>query len=35
LPGLAYEAGGWPLSLSLIIVMIAIQALVVATAWKN
>jgi predicted MFS family arabinose efflux permease len=35
LPGLAYEAGGWPLSLSLIVAMIAIQALIVATAWKN
>jgi predicted MFS family arabinose efflux permease len=35
LPGLAYESGGWPLSLSLIVAMIAIQALIVATAWKN
>jgi predicted MFS family arabinose efflux permease len=35
LPGLAYESGGWPLSLSLIVAMIAVQALIVVTAWKN
>jgi len=35
LPGLAYEAGGWPASLALVIGMIAIMALVVATSWKQ
>jgi predicted MFS family arabinose efflux permease len=35
LPGLAYEAAGWTASLALIIGMIAIQAAIVAAAWKN
>ncbi len=35
LPGLAYEAGGWPFSVSLIVAMIGVQALIVATAWRN
>jgi YNFM family putative membrane transporter len=35
LPGLAYEAGGWTASFALIIGMIAIQAAIVAAAWKN
>jgi YNFM family putative membrane transporter len=35
LPGLAYEAGGWTASLVLIVGMIAIQAAIVAAAWKN
>ena len=35
LPGLAYEAGGWPASLALVIGMIGIQATIVAVAWKN
>jgi predicted MFS family arabinose efflux permease len=35
LPGLAYEAGGWPFSVSLIVGMIAVQALIVAAAWRN
>jgi predicted MFS family arabinose efflux permease len=35
LPALAYEAGGWPASCALVLVMIAIMAAIVATAWKN
>jgi len=35
LPGLAYEAAGWPASLALVLAMIAIQAAIVATIWKN
>ncbi|MEX2035946.1 MAG: MFS transporter [Xanthobacteraceae bacterium] len=35
LPGLAYEHGGWPASLALIVGMIALMALVVATSWKR
>jgi len=35
LPGLAYEAAGWPASLALVVGMIGIQALIVAVAWKN
>jgi MFS transporter, YNFM family, putative membrane transport protein len=35
LPGLAYEAGGWSASCALVLAMIAIQAAIVATAWKN
>lgn len=35
LPGLAYEAGGWTASLVLILGMIALQALIVAAAWRN
>ena len=31
LPGLAYEAGGWPYSLALVLGMLAIMALIVAT----
>ena len=34
LPGLAYEAGGWPLSLALVLGMLAIMAIIVATTWK-
>jgi MFS transporter, YNFM family, putative membrane transport protein len=35
LPGLAYEAGGWPYSLALVIGMLAIMAAIVATWWKQ
>jgi MFS transporter, YNFM family, putative membrane transport protein len=35
LPALAYEAAGWPASLALVLGMIAIQAMIVAVAWKN
>ena len=35
LPGLAYEHGGWPASLALIVGMIVLMALVVATSWKR
>jgi predicted MFS family arabinose efflux permease len=35
LPGLAYEAGGWPVSLALVLGMIAIQATIVMSAWRN
>ena len=35
LPALAYEAAGWPASLALVLGMIAIQAAIVAVAWKN
>jgi predicted MFS family arabinose efflux permease len=35
LPGLAYEAAGWPGSLALVLGMIAIQAAIVAAVWKN
>ena len=35
LPGLAYEAAGWPGSLALVVGMIGIQAAIVAVAWKN
>ena len=35
LPGLAYESAGWPAALALIVGMIAIQATIVATVWKN
>ncbi len=35
LPALAYEAGGWPYSLALVIGMLAIMALIVATWWKQ
>ncbi len=34
LAGLAYEAGGWPATLMLVMGMIAIQAVIVATTWK-
>ena len=35
LPGLAYEAGGWSASCALVLGMIALMAVIVATAWKN
>ena len=35
LPGLGYEAGGWPASMALVSCMVAIQAVIVATTWKN
>ena len=35
LPALAYEAGGWPYSLALVIGMLAIMAAIVATWWKH
>ncbi len=35
LPALAYEAGGWPYSLALVIGMLAIMAAIVATGWKQ
>jgi predicted MFS family arabinose efflux permease len=34
LPGLAYEAGGWPYSLVLVLGMLAMQAIIVAKFWK-
>ncbi len=35
LAGLTYEAGGWPAMLALVLGMLAIQAVIVATAWKH
>jgi YNFM family putative membrane transporter len=35
LPGLAYEAAGWPASLAMVLAMIAIMAAIVATFWKE
>ncbi len=35
LPGLAYEAGGWPWSLALVIGMLCIMAAIVARFWKQ
>jgi MFS transporter, YNFM family, putative membrane transport protein len=35
LPGLAYEAGGWPWSLALVLGMLAIMTLIVAMRWKQ
>ena len=35
LPGLAYEAGGWPYSLALVIAMLAIMAVIVWTSWRD
>jgi predicted MFS family arabinose efflux permease len=35
LPGLAYEAGGWPFSLALVLGMLGFMALVVSTSWKQ
>jgi predicted MFS family arabinose efflux permease len=35
LPGMAYEAGGWPFSLALVIGMLAVMATIVATTWKS
>ena len=35
LPGIAYESAGWPAALALVVGMIAIQASIVATAWKD
>jgi predicted MFS family arabinose efflux permease len=35
LPGLAYEAGGWPYSLALIVAMLGVMALIVAKFWKQ
>ena len=35
LPALAYEAGGWPYSLALVIGMLAIMAAIVAKWWKQ
>jgi predicted MFS family arabinose efflux permease len=35
LPGLAYESGGWPYSLALVIGMLSIMAAIVATSWKQ
>jgi predicted MFS family arabinose efflux permease len=35
LPGLAYEAGGWPFSLALVLGMLGFMALIVATRWKQ
>ena len=34
LPGLAYEAGGWPYSIVLVLGMLAMQAIIVAKFWK-
>ena len=35
LPALAYEAGGWPYSLALVLGMLAVMALIVARFWKQ
>jgi YNFM family putative membrane transporter len=35
LPGLAYEAGGWPYSLALVLGMLSIMAAIVWTSWKQ
>jgi predicted MFS family arabinose efflux permease len=35
LPGLAYEAGGWPYSLALVMGMLAFMMLIVAKFWKQ
>ena len=35
LPGLAYEAGGWPYSLMLVLGMLAFMALIVSVFWKK
>ena len=35
LPGLAYEAGGWPWSLALVLGMLCIMAAIVAKFWKQ
>ena len=35
LPGLAYEAGGWPALLAMVAGMIAIMATIVATSWNR
>jgi predicted MFS family arabinose efflux permease len=35
LPALAYEAGGWPYSLALVLGMLAIMAAIVSTSWKQ
>jgi YNFM family putative membrane transporter len=35
LPALAYEAGGWPYSLALVLGMLSIMAAIVATWWKQ
>jgi predicted MFS family arabinose efflux permease len=35
LPALAYEAGGWPYSLALVLGMLSIMALIVAKFWKQ
>jgi predicted MFS family arabinose efflux permease len=35
LPGLAYEAGGWPYSLAMVVGMLMIMSAIVATSWKQ
>jgi predicted MFS family arabinose efflux permease len=35
LPGLAYEAGGWPWSLALVLGMLCVMAAIVARFWKQ
>ena len=35
LPGLAYEAGGWPYSLALVLGMLVFMMLIVAKFWKQ
>jgi YNFM family putative membrane transporter len=35
LPGLAYEAGGWPWSLALVMCMLGVMAAIVAKFWKR
>jgi predicted MFS family arabinose efflux permease len=35
LPGLAYEAGGWPYSLALVLGMLGFMMLIVAKFWKQ
>jgi predicted MFS family arabinose efflux permease len=35
LPGLAYEAGGWSASATLVLAMIAVMATIVAASWKQ
>jgi MFS transporter, YNFM family, putative membrane transport protein len=33
LPGLAWERGGWPAAVALVVAMLAVMAVIVATAW--
>jgi YNFM family putative membrane transporter len=35
LPGLAYEAGGWPASLACILAVLAVMAAIVAVGWRE
>ena len=35
LPGLGYEAGGWPASLAFVVAMLAIMATIVTIFWRE